>query len=56
MHAHFFLQNLIWKVSKASIFMQVSENKEAVVSEWSNNDKTYEAGKAIIYLPNISLI
>lgn len=56
MHPHFFLLNLIWKVSKAFIFMQVSETKKEIASEWSNNDKPGEAERTIIYSPNISLI
>ena len=30
---HFFLLNLIWKVSKAFIFMQVSQTKKTTASE-----------------------
>lgn len=33
MHPHFFLLNLTWKVSKAFIFMQVSETKKEIASE-----------------------
>lgn len=36
--------------------MQFSETKETIASEWSNNDKPYEAEKAIINPSNVSLI